>query len=43
MANDFLGKLAKQANQQLGDNESPFKQKKKALVQCKSEKPLTSK
>ncbi|WP_258435662.1 hypothetical protein [Levilactobacillus brevis] len=31
MANDFLGKLAKQANQQLGDNESPFKQKKKSL------------
>jgi len=28
MANDFLGKLAKQANQQLGNNESPFKQKK---------------
>ncbi len=30
MANDFLGKLAKQANQQLGDNESPFKQKKES-------------
>ena len=28
MADDFLNKLAQQANQQLGDNESPFKQKK---------------
>lgn len=28
MSNDFLGKLAQQANQQLGENDSPFKQKK---------------
>lgn len=30
MSNDFLGKLAQQANQQLGENDSPFKQKKES-------------